>query len=194
MSVKRLKRSLESSRELEGVEILGRAASFLWHVLPNVLPKIAKHGHLITGDVFRDGDAGQLHDATFDSIHEREITHRPREQGALGIAGTTQEKWSCRQIHHAGNAEFPIHCFKTGNPESGCFAIFIRFLFLLTLQFFVIFILGLLTVAVMRFVIQDQNVFQSHQIWHHPLEHLSLSFECVEVFTVLAFEQGTSSC
>jgi hypothetical protein len=70
VAVKGLQRRLQTGGEFERVECLALAAPFLRHVLADVLPEVAKHRHLVAGDVFRDRDARQLDDAAFDCIHE----------------------------------------------------------------------------------------------------------------------------
>ena len=69
--------------------------SLLWHLLSDVLPQIAEHRHFSARDVVSDRYARQFHNATFDRVHEGEITHRPGEQRPFGITGTAQKE-RCR--------------------------------------------------------------------------------------------------
>ena len=79
MPVKRLQRGLQPGWQFERVELLIGAAPFFGHVLADVFPEVAEDRHFFTGDVFRDRHARQFDDATFDGIHQREVTHRPGE-------------------------------------------------------------------------------------------------------------------
>ena len=88
VSVQRLKRSLQFSRQAKWVERLALASSLLRHVTPDVLPQVPEFGHLRIRYVVRHWNARQFNDAALDRVHEREITHRPREERALSIAGT----------------------------------------------------------------------------------------------------------
>src|SRR6266508_2175755 len=86
VAVEDFQRRLQASGELERIEFLALASSFLGHVFADVLPEIAEHRHFVARDVFRHRDARQLDDPALDGVHEREVAHRPREQGTLGVA------------------------------------------------------------------------------------------------------------
>ena len=77
---------LELDREAERVEGGSLAATLPWHLLPDVVPEIAELGHVAARDVVGDRDAGKLDDAALDGIHEREVAHRPGEEGSFRIA------------------------------------------------------------------------------------------------------------
>ena len=83
---------MQASGKFERIEFTALAAAFLGHVLADVLPKVAINWHFIAGDVFRDGNARQFDDAAFDCIHQREVAHRPGEQGAFDIARAAKEE------------------------------------------------------------------------------------------------------
>ena len=51
---------------------------------------------------------------------------------------------------------------------------------LVALQVFVVLVARLLAVAVVGFVVEDEDVLQAHQVGHHPLEHLAFGFERVQ--------------
>ena len=116
VAVEGLQRRLQSRGKFERVEFLALAAPFRGHVLADVLPEVAEHRHLVAGDVFRYGHARQFDDAAFDGIHEREVAHRPREQGALGVARAAKEEWRRGQVNDAAEAELAVHGFEAGNP------------------------------------------------------------------------------
>ena len=51
---------------------------------------------------------------------------------------------------------------------------------------------GLFAVAVMRLVVEHQDVLQAHQVGHHPLDHLPFGFERVQLLAA-ALEQGSAA-
>ena len=51
--------------------------------------------------------------------------------------------------------------------------VFLRFLLVLAFEIFVIFIAGLFAVAVVRLIVEDEDVFHPHQFGHHALDHLA---------------------
>ena len=53
-------------------------------------------------------------------------------------------------------------------------------------------LVGLFAVAVMRLVVEHQDVLHAHQVGHHPLEHLPFGFQRVQ-FLAAALEQGTAA-
>src|SRR5262249_7108232 len=66
VTVKRFECRLQFVRELQRIEIAAGAASFLGHVLSDVLPEVAVHRHFVAWDVFGYWDARQLDDAALD--------------------------------------------------------------------------------------------------------------------------------
>ena len=79
---------LEPGGQLEGVKRARRAAALLRHVGSDVLPEVAKHGHLVARNVLGNGNPREFHYPALDGIHEREVTHGPREECAFGVART----------------------------------------------------------------------------------------------------------
>ncbi len=160
------------------------------HVLADVLPQVAEHGHLVAGDVLGDGDAGQLHDAGLDGVHEREVAHRPREQRALGVARPAQEEGSRREVDHPREAELAVHRLQAGDPEAGGLVVALGLLAVVALQVVVLVVVGrLLAVAVVRLVVEDEDVPEPHQLGHDALEHLPLGLERLQILTHPALEQ-----
>ena len=88
--------------------------------------------------------------------------------------------------------ELAVHRFEAGNPQPGGLVVLLGFLLLVALQFLVVLRSGLLPVAVMRLVVQDEDVLHAHQIGHHPLEHLSFGFEGIQ-FLAAPLKQGASA-
>ncbi len=127
-------------------------------------------------------DARQFHDTALDGVHQREVAHRPWEQRALGITGAAQKKRRCGQVDHACHAEFAIHGLQAGNPKTGGFVVLLGLLLVVPFQVFVAIGSRLLSIAMMGLIVQHQNVLQTHQIGHHPVQHLALGFEGVQLF------------
>ena len=168
-------------------------APLLGHVLADVLPEIAEHRHFVAGDVLRDGDARQLDDAALDGVHEREVAHRPREQRALGIAGAAKEKWRRGQVNDAAEAELAVHGFEAGNPEAGGLVVLLGFLPLVALQVLIVRVLRLLAVAVVRLVVDDEDVLHAHQVGHDALEHLAFGLQRVEFLAAAPLKQRAAA-
>ena len=184
VAVERFERRLQARGQLERVEFLALAAALLRHVLADVLPEVAEHRHFVAGDVLRHGHARQLHDAAFDGVHQREVAHRPGEQRALGVAGAAQEERRGRQVDDARDAELAVHRFEAGNPEAGGLVVLLGFLPLVALQVLVVGVLRLLAVAVVRLVVEDEDVLHAHQVGHDALEHLAFGFQRVQFVAV----------
>ena len=184
VAVEGFQRRLQAGRELERVEFLAFAAPLLGHVLADVLPEIAEHRHLVAGDVLGDRDARQLDDAALDRVHEREVAHRPREQRALGVAGAAQEEWRRGQIDDAAEAELAVHGFEAGNPEPRRLVVLLGLLLLIAFQVLIVRVFRLLAVAVVRLVVEDEDVLHAHQVGHDALDHLAFGFQRVQFLAV----------
>ena len=86
MAVEGFDGGLEPGGEFERVEFAPLAASLFGHVLADVLPKVAEHGHLVAGDVLGHRNTREFDDAALNGVHERKVAHRPWEERPLGIA------------------------------------------------------------------------------------------------------------
>ena len=180
VAVEGFERGLQAGGQFERVEFLALAAALLRHVLADVLPQVAEHRHLVAGDVLGDRDARQLDDAALDGVHQREVAHRPREQRALGIAGAAQEEWRRGQVDDAAEAELAVHRFEAGNPEARGLVVLLGLLPLVALQVLVVGLVRLLAVAVVRLVVEDEDVLHAHQVGHDALEHLAFGLQRVQ--------------
>ena len=156
---------------------------FFGMLLADVLPQVAEHRHLAARDVVGDRDARQLDDAALDGVHQREVAHRPGEQRALGVAGAAQEERRGRQV--VDDAATPSLRLTASRPEIHSRA---ASLFSLASSFSSPFrslrsprVLGLLAVAVVRLVVEDDDVLHAHQLGHDALEHLAFGFQRVEL-------------
>ena len=142
MAVEGLQSRLQAGWKLERIELSAAAAALLGHILPDIFPEVAIDRHLVAGDVFSDGHAGQLHDAAFDGIHEREVAHGPGKERALRIAGAAQEEGSGGEIYDARDTELPVHGFQAGDPEAGGLVVLLGLLSLVALQLFFVRVTG----------------------------------------------------
>ena len=86
------------------------------HPFADVRPEFAELRHLRAWHVVRHRHPRQLDDAALDGVHQREIRHRPREQRALGIAGTAQEERRGGEVDHAADAELGLQHLQAADP------------------------------------------------------------------------------
>ena len=164
MTVQSGERGLQLQGDGQGVQALGGVAPFFGHLFADVLPQVAKHRHLGSGNVVRHWHARQLDDAALDSVHQREVAHGPGEQSALDIARAAQEEGRGRQVDHPAQAQLALHDPDAVDPQSGGFVVLFGFFFVVALEvFYADHRLGPLLVAVVRLVVDHQNVFQTHQ-------------------------------
>ena len=189
VTVEGLQCRLQPGWQLEWVEFLIGAATFLGHVLTDVLPEIAKHGQFITGNVLRHRHARQLDDAALDGVHQGEVAHRPGEQRAFRVTGTAQKKGRSGQVDDAQQTELAVHRFQAGNPQPGRFVVLLGFLLFVAFQVLVVDFFRFLAVAMMRLVIDDEDVLHAHQLGHDALEHLAFGFGGDDLIAGAALEQ-----
>ena len=158
-----------------------------------MLPEVAEHRHLVAGDVVGHRHARQLDDAALDGVHQREVAHRPREQRALGVARAAQEERRGREVDDAREAELAVHRFEAGDPEARGLVVLLGFLPLVALQVLVVGVRRLLAVAVVRLVVEHEDVLHAHQVGHDPLEHLAFGFQRVAAPRPCALEQRAAA-
>ena len=91
------------------------------------------------------------------------------------------------KIDDAADAELAVDGFQAGNPEPGSLVVLLGLLLLVALQVFVVRLFRLLAVAVVRLVVEDEDVLHAHQVGHHALEHLAFGFQRVQ-FLACALE------
>ncbi len=153
-----------------------------------MVPEIAEHGHVVAGDVVGYGNARQFDDAAFDGVHEREIGHGPGKERAFGIAGATQEERRSGKVYHPREADFALDGLQAIDPEPGGFLIALRLFLVVARECLFVGIAGLFLVAVVGFVVEDEDVLEPHQVRHDPLEHLSFRFKRVDRGAGAAFK------
>lgn len=172
---------LELRRQTERIQARGLAAALLGHLRTDVLPEVAVHRHLRARDVVGDRDTRQLDDPRLDGVHQREVAHRPREQRSFGVSGPAKEERGRGQVDDPSHPQLPLHDLQAGDPEAGRLVVLLRFLPLVPFQVGVLGADRLLAIAVVPFVVEDEDVLHPHQLGQHPLEHLALRLQRVQL-------------
>jgi len=158
-----------------------------------MFPEIPEHGHLLAGDVVRYRHTRQFDDTAFDGIHQGKIAHRPGEQGAFGITGTSEEKRRRREIEDAGYSQFAVDGFKTGDPETCRLIVPFGLFPVVPLQIFFLVLWRFGTVAMMSFVIENEDALHSHQVGHHSLDHLAFRFQRIQCRPLQSLEEHAAA-
>ena len=148
------------------------------HPLADVGPQLAELRHLVARQVLRHGYSGELDDAALDGVHQREVAHRPREQGAFWIAGAAQEERRGGKVDHAADAELGLQNVQAAQPHPRRFLVLLRFAAFLALErAFLAGVLGSGGVAVVAFVVEHQHVLHAHQFRADAVQHLAFSLQ-----------------
>ena len=176
VSVERVQRGPKLGRQAGRVEeaaglSAGLPAPLSGHPGPDVLPELPVHRHLVAGHVVRHRHPRQLDDAALDGVHQREVAHRPRKQGAFRVAGAAEEEGGGGQIDHPAHAERAVYRFQARDPEPRRFPVLLRLLPLVALERPLVGLAPLLAVAVVGLVVQHQDVLHAHEFGHHPPQH-----------------------
>ena len=182
MPVESFQGGLEFYGQAEGIQGLGLAAPFPGHPGADVFPEVAKLGRVAARDIVGHRHAGQFDDAAFDGVHERKVVHGPVEQGAFDIAGTAQKEGCCRKIDHTADAQFLADGFQPRYPQSGGFPVFFGFLAVISLERAFLLVARLFAIAVVGLIVEHQDLLDSHELGHDPLEHLPLGLQGLERF------------
>ena len=146
-------------------------------------PELAELWHLfLVGEIVRDGNAGELHDAALDRVHEREVAHGPREEGALGVSGASEKERRGGKVEDPVYTDSSAHGFEARDPEAGCLAVALDFVLLFSGDVvFFCFLVWLLAVAMVGLVVEDHDPLDAHETGHYTLEHLPFSLQCLEL-------------
>ncbi len=115
------------------------------------------------------------------SISEKSLIVHGK-QGALGIARAAQKERRRREVVDGGDAELALDGLEPRNPHPRRFVVLFRFFLVFALELSSSSVLRLFAVAVMRFVIQHDDIFEAHQIAAGALKHLPLSFERIQLW------------
>lgn len=82
-----------------------------------------------------------------------------------------------------------MDCFQSGDPQAGGFVVLLGLLPVVALQFLVVGFWRLFAVAVMRLVVDRQDVLHAHQLGQHALQHLAFAFAGDDLVAGAALEQ-----
>ena len=119
--------------------------------------------------------AGHLDDAGLDGVNQRKIRDHPRKKCAFGIARTTQKKRRGRKIVNSLHSNFCLHGLKAGNPDASLLVALLGFNAIITSESFVLGV-GFAAVAVMGFVVENDDVLLGSQLATNTSHHLVGSF------------------
>jgi len=84
------------------------------HPRPQVAIRRKPAPHRVVGD----RDARDFHDAAFDRVDQREVRDHPREQRPLGVAGPAQEEGCGGQVVDGADPELRLDRPQTGRPDA----------------------------------------------------------------------------
>jgi len=177
MTVECFQRRLQLHRQAQRVERFSLAAPLLGHALADVIPQVAEDRHLFAGDVVGHRHTWQLDDPALDGVHQREVAHRPGEERAFGVARAAQKERRRRQIDDAGEPKLAVDRFQPRNPETRRLVVLVGFLFVVTFEVAFFVDAWPLAIAVVRLVIDGEDILEPHQVRHDALEHLALGFQ-----------------
>ena len=146
-----------------------------------MLPQVAELRHVAARDVVRDRHPGQLDDAALDRVHEREVAHRPGEERPFRVARAAQEERGRREVDYAAKAQPAPDGFQPGYPEPCGLPVLLGLRAVVALQIAFVVLAGLLTIAMVRLVVQSEHVLHAHELGHDALEHLALALQRTQV-------------
>ena len=177
VAIERVERSLKLVWQFKRIEFAGLAAPLLRHLLADVLPQIPVDRHVFADHVVCHRHAGELHNPAFDRIHQREVADGPREQRAFGVARTAEEKWGGGKIVDSPDTDLSLERFDAIDPEPRGLIILFGLVLFLALQ--VLFIVGidLFPIAMVRLVVDHDDILERHQLSAGPLQHLPFGLD-----------------
>ena len=123
--------------------------------------------------------AWYLHDAACDGVDQGEVRDDPGEKRTLGVARATQEERRCGQVvDQDGLADHSLQGFDAADPEPGGGVVLLglSLAFGIELRTGVISRADLLAIAVVGFVVDDDDALAAEQILADALRHLAVSF------------------
>ena len=175
-------RRLEKRRDLTGIVGLSlRLAAQGTERAPDlvrleVLPQVAVLRKLVHGDhVVVHGNPGKLHDAALEGVHEREVAHRPGEERALPVSAAAQEERRRGKIHDTGAGHLRADGLEPRDPQTGRLLVLLRLVLLLGFELSLLLtgrVLGTVAVAVVRLVVDHEDVLETGRVAEHAADHL----------------------
>ncbi len=145
-----------------------------------MLPEFAIEWHLAARGIVGDRHAGQFDDAALDGVDEREVAHRPRKQGALQVARAAQKERRCRQVVDRSHAHLALQRFDPRDPQPRGFGITLGLLAILGGDGVLVRTVRLLTVAMVRLVVDHDEILDRQQLPADALEHRALGLDRVD--------------
>ena len=126
------------------------------------------------------------------SMSEKSLIVHGNER-ALGVARAAQEERRRGEVDDAGEAELAVHRLEAGDPEAGGLVVLLGLLPLVALEVVLVGLVGLLAVAVVRLVVEDEDVLHAHQVGHDALDHLAFGLQRVQLLARAALEQRAAA-
>ena len=175
VAVEAVQRALQLFRQDRIAAGVAFAACPFGNVLADIFPEGAVHQVFRLRGIICDRDARHFDDAALDGVGQREIRDDPGKQHALAIAGTAEKERRGGQIVDRPDADLALNSFQAVDPDP-------RFLFQrLKLPDVVVFRfrdfhIRFRMVAMMRFVIDDDNAFFRAECAANAPDHLAWRF------------------
>ena len=148
---------------------------FLGQVIPDADPEVPVGRLVPHHGIIGHGHPGHFDDAGLYGVDQRKIRHHPGEQGAFRETGAPQKEGGGGEIIDHFDTQLGPHRFQTGNPDAGRFFPFLRFFTFIAgeLLFDAV---GFAAVAVVGFVIDNDDILFSAQLPADPAHHLLRGF------------------
>lgn len=177
--VEGIERRLQNARKLKRIEIAGLPRAFFGKLVRptlDVLPKITEHRHVGIDRIVRYRDARELDDAAFDRIDQGEVGDHPGKERALFIARAAQEERRGGKIIDRAYAHLALQGLDTGNPQPCRLVVLFRLLPILCCKPLFFTVACFFAIAVMRLVVDNNDILHAEQIFARALQHFAFGF------------------
>ena len=141
-------------------------------MLADAEPQVAVGGLLACHGVVGHGHAGHFDDAGLDGVDQRKIRDHPREKRGFGPARAAQKERRGRKIVNGLHPDLGLHGLQAGNPDASLFLALPGFNAVIAGEFFILAV-GFAAVAVMRLVVEDDDVLLGSQLAADAPHHLA---------------------
>jgi hypothetical protein len=121
-----------------------------------------------------DRDPRHLDDAAFDRVNQREIRDDPGKKKAFVVARAAQKERRRRDVIDGAQIDFPAESFDAVDPQPRGFGVLFRLLAPLRLDRCLVCLAGFLLIAMMRLVIEDDDILAREQFRTDARQHLPL--------------------
>jgi hypothetical protein len=122
-----------------------------------------------------DGHTGHLDDSHFYGVDQRKIGGHPRKERAFGIARAAQEERCGGEVIYSLHANLGFHSLAAGNPDASFFLRAFGLDAVIAGEHFV-FAVGFSAIAVMGFLVEDDDVLLTAQFAADTTHHLVRRF------------------